>query len=211
MKPTKVDAALAAAQEEHANDPERAELLARARRFKSSWLELAESLTAAKRSGVWTRWGFESFEDYARVELHLRPETVEKLTGSFSFLQRRAPSILDRDGVRAPIPSYQAVDFLRRVEEDEDVPRDVVDAIHKRVVDEGAPFGQVSKQFRDAAYPPTPAERRARDVAALKNVGTRLRELLGETHALPRAVSRELEGALDRMLESLGLEDEAAA
>ena len=38
---TKTEAALEAAEREHIDDPERAEVLARARRFKSSWLELA--------------------------------------------------------------------------------------------------------------------------------------------------------------------------
>ena len=40
MARTKIDAELAAAAEAHGDDPERAELLQRARRFKSSWIEL---------------------------------------------------------------------------------------------------------------------------------------------------------------------------
>ena len=77
MQKTKVDATLAAAEEEHAgSDPERAGLIKTARFFKSSWLELAESLTKVRRSAAWKRWGFESFEQYTKLELHLRPETV---------------------------------------------------------------------------------------------------------------------------------------
>ena len=78
---TKVDATLEALAQEHGDDPERVELLHRARRFKASWIELAEGLTAARRHAHWRRWGFASLEEYAKSELHLRPETVEKLTG----------------------------------------------------------------------------------------------------------------------------------
>ena len=59
VRATKTDAALAAAAEAHADDPERAELLHCARRFKSSWLELGEALTSVRKSGAWKRWGYE--------------------------------------------------------------------------------------------------------------------------------------------------------
>src|SRR6185369_6370842 len=119
MPRTKTDAALAAAEEQHADDPERAEVLRRARRFKASWIELAEALSNVRRSGDFKRWGYESFEDYTRTELHIRQETADKLVGSFMFLKKRAPSVLSRDGLTSAIPSYQAVDFLRRAEESE--------------------------------------------------------------------------------------------
>src|SRR5580704_12141206 len=99
MIKTKIDAELASAEQAHAGDPERAELIARTRRFKASWLELAEALTHVRRHDTWKRWGFESFAQYAARELHLRQETVDKLTGSFTFLQNRAPAVLRRDGL----------------------------------------------------------------------------------------------------------------
>src|SRR5277367_4624353 len=104
MNRTKTDAALAAAAEAHGDDPERVEALERARRFKASWIELAEVLTEVRHNGHWTRWGYASFEAYTKGELHLRTETVEKLTGSYQFLKRRAPEVLARDGVNTPIP-----------------------------------------------------------------------------------------------------------
>jgi len=82
MAKTKIDAALAEAEREHEGDPERADLLRRTRRFKASWIELAEALTESRRRGDFRRWGYESFEDYTRRELYLRQETVDKLTGS---------------------------------------------------------------------------------------------------------------------------------
>ena len=211
---TKTEAALEEAELAHADDPERAELLRRARRFKSSWVELAQALTGIKRSNRWKEWGYDSLDAYARTELHLRPETVDKLTGSYTFLQRKAPSVLERlsrDSLDKPIPSYQSVDFLRRAESSESAPRDTVDAIRRRVLDDGASAAAVSREYRDVVFPIDDAQRKARDAAGLRNVATRLRELLGDTRAVPRKLASEVGGALDRLLEVLAMDRENAA
>ncbi len=204
MHRTKTEAALADAEKAHADDPERAEVLRRARHFKASWVELGEVLTTLRRSGRWKAWGYDSFEAYARNELHLRQETVDKLTGCYAFLQRRAPSVLSRDVVREPIPSYQAVDFLRRAEASEDAPHEAVAEIRRRVLEEAAPVASVARAYRDVVFPIDEGERRTRDAAGLRNVAKRLRDLLSETQAVPRKLARDVTGALDRLLEAVG-------
>jgi hypothetical protein len=211
MRPTKTDEEMRAAVEEHADDPERVELLQRARRFKASWIELAEALTNVRKNQQWKNWGYDSFEQYAKSELHLRQETVDKLTGAFNFLQRRAPEVLARDGVNREIPTYQAIDFLRRAEEKDDAPSEAVRTIRERVLEEGAPLAAVSKQFKDVVFPMSNDAKRARDAAAVKNVATRLSEILAETRAVPRKIANEARDAIARVLESLGAEEEEAA
>ena len=211
MKPTKTDEEMRGAAEEHANDPDRAELLQRARRFKASWIELAEGLTDVRRHGQWKKWGYDSFEAYAKSELHLRQETVDKLTGAFLFLQKRAPEVLKRDGIDREIPTYQAVDFLRRAEESERAPSDAVRAVRERVLDEGAPLSAVSRQFKDVVFPVSDGDKRSRDAAAVKNVATRLRDLLAETRAVPRKVASEAADAIERVLAALAASEEEAA
>jgi hypothetical protein len=204
MMKTKTDAALAAAEEAHAErDPERAEMIKTARLFKSSWLELAEALTRNRRAGAWRRWGFESFEQYTKLELHLRPETVEKLTGSFAFLQKRAPEVLARDGIGSPIPSYQAVDFLRRAEESDDATPDVVQALTRKVLADAAPLSAVSREYKDVVFPISDSDRSARDAATLKAAAARLRDLLPETKAIPKKLANEVAAAVERVLEAL--------
>jgi len=209
MHRTKTEALLAEAETAHADDPERSELLRRARRFKASWIELAEALTRAKRSGRWREWGYESFEVYAKGELHLKQETVDKLTASYSFLRKRAPAVLERDALREPVPSYQAVDFLRRAEASDGAPPEAVEAIRKRVLEEAAPVAAVSRAFKDVVFPIDEGTQRARDVAGLKNVAKRLRVLLDETHAVPRKLAAQVSGALDELLQAI--EDREAA
>lgn len=203
---TKVDEALAAAAEEHADDPERSELIERARRFKSSWIELAEGLTRVRRTGQWKRWGYPSFEDYAKSELHLRQETVDKLTGSFLFLKKNAPDVLTRDGVGDRIPSYQAVDFLRRAEEQESAPREAVDEIRKRVLEDGASLPTVSRKFEEVVFPISEDTRRERDVNGLRNVARRLADLVAESQVLDEALSNQVTRTLEKLLAALDAE-----
>lgn len=210
MQRTKTDSALAEAEQAHADDPERAELVRRARLFKTSWIELAEALTATRRSGRWKQWGFDSLEAYAKSELRLKPETVDKLTGSFSFLQRRAPAVLQRDPLSEPMPSYQSVDFLRRADENPHANRDTVEEIRHRVLDEAAPIATVSRAYKDTVFPIDDDARRARDLAGLKNVARRLRDLLGETKVVSRKLAGEVGSMLDELLEAIEDKEEAA-
>lgn len=208
---TKTDAALAAALDAHADDPQRAEVIGRARRFKNSWVELAEALIDVRKNRRFKDWGYDSIESYATSELHLKKETVEKLTGSFQFLQKRAPEVLERDGLNAPIPSYHAVDYLRRAEAQEAAPRDVVDEIRKRVIEDCAPVPAIARKYNETVFPIDHAERKKRDAAGLKNVATRLSELLAETRAVPKRLAAEVTSSLNTLLEALGKQEHEAA
>jgi hypothetical protein len=204
MSRTKVEARLTKAEDAHADDPLRAEVLRRTRRFKSSWIELAEALADVRAQASWKRWGFASFQDYTRKELSLRDATVEKLTGSFAFLRKRAPEVLERDGTTMPIPTYQAVDFVRRAYEEERAPKASVEEIFHKVIDEGAPLAAVSRAYKDTVFPIDDKTRKERDLAAVRNVAKRLYELLGETKAVPKPLRDEAREVLERLLEAVG-------
>lgn len=214
MHQTNVDRALAALEEKHADDPERVEVLRRTRSFKASWLLLAEALSEVKRSKRWEAWGYDSFETYTRSELKLRPDTVEKLTGSYMFLHKRAPQVLTRDPLDAPLPSYQAIDFLRRAEEKAEengsVPDGTIEDIRKKVLEDGVPVAQVAKLYKDTLFPVSAAQKREKDRQALKSTATRLRELVANTDAIPKRLANTVGEALDELLSELTSEAKAA-
>jgi hypothetical protein len=202
MPRTRTDAELEKAEAVHAQDPERAEVIARVRRFKAGWYELAEVLVELRRSERWRRWGHASFEDYCRKELHLRRDTVDKLTGSFSFLSRRAPEALRRDGRDEPIPSYQAVDFWRRAEEEAEAPAETVEEIRREVLDEGASLPRLSRVYRQVVFPVEPEEDEARRRKQLKQAVDRLIEQLAHARAdgaVPDELCAEIEEPLARL------------
>lgn len=214
MHQTNVDRALEALEEQHADDPERVELLRRTRRFKASWLELGEALTEVKRSKTWERWGYDSLESYAKAELKLRMDTVEKLTGSYMFLHKRAPEVLRRDPLERELPSYQAIDFLRRAEEraeeDDTVPEGTMVDIRKKVLEENVPVATVARLYKDTLFPVSEEDKKTKDRQAIKSTATKLRDLLGETDAVPKGIARTVSEALDELLGGLKAEKKAA-
>jgi histidine ammonia-lyase len=118
--------------------------------------------------------------------------------------------VLERDPLREPMPSYQAVDFLRRAEESRDAPREAVEEIRRRVLDEGEPARRITRQYSDVVFPIDEDTLAARDAAGVKNVARRLRELLGETKAVPRGLASEASAVLDRVLDAIEEREEAA-
>ncbi len=204
---TKTDDALARAEAQHAHDPERAEVIARVRRFKAGWYELAEALTEQRRAESFKRWGFASFDDYCKRELHLKADTVAKLTGSYGFLRKRAPEVLERDGRESPIPSYQAVDFLRRAEEEADAPEETVRELRRHVLDEGASLPKISRLYRDTLFPVDADEQRDKRRGGLKQAIAKLVELLALARAegaVPKDLAAECEEPLARLAAHLG-------
>ncbi len=214
MEQTNVDRALAELEEQHANDPERALLLRRARIFKSSWLELGAALSDVKRAKTWERWGYESFDAYAKTELKLRADTVEKLTASYMFLHKRAPEVLRRDPIETPLPSYQAIDFLRRAEEkaeeDDSVSNATIVDIRKKLLDEGAPVATVARLYKDSLFPTSEADKKTKDKKDLKAAASKLKELLAETRAVPKRLASTVGDALAELLNELSSDAKAA-
>ncbi|MDB4945720.1 MAG: hypothetical protein JWP97_5254 [Labilithrix sp.] len=214
MEQTNVDRALAALEEQHADDPERVEVLRRTRRFKSSWLELGEALAEVKRGQSWQKWGYESFEAYAKAELKMRMDTIEKLTGSFMFLHKRAPEVLRRDPLETNLPSYQAIDFLRRAEERNDVESTVsaekMDEVRTKILDEGVPMATVARLYKDSLFPLSADAKKTKDKKELKAAATKLRDLLAETQSVPRGLAKTVSGALEDLLSELGTDAKAA-
>jgi hypothetical protein len=209
---TKTDEELERSERAFSDDPERQEALRRTRRFKASWIELAEILAEIRKESRWRDWGHDSFESYTRRELKLRAATVDKLLGSYAFLRKRAPKVLERDGMEQEIPSYQAVDFLRRASEEvEDAPEEIVEEVFHKVIDEGAGAGQVAREYGAVLFPVDPDVKKQRDIAAVRNVAKRLYEILGETEVVSKPLASAGREALGRILEALEPKQQEAA
>jgi hypothetical protein len=201
---TRVDSEMEARVTACAGDGERVEVLQRARRFKASWVELGEALADVLKRERWRRWGFPDFDSYCRKELHLRPETAHKLTGSFAFLQARAPEVLRRDGMAAPIPPLEAVNFWRRAEEEADSPpREQLAELRRAVVDEGAPAGAIRRRYREVFFPTGDEERSSRDKGAVLAAAQKLIELLAETRVVEKRLAADVEEQLGRLVQEL--------
>ncbi len=211
---TKLDAALAAAERRFQNEPERAELIARTRRFKSSWIEPAEVLSACQKSQSFTKWGYAGFEEYYRKELHLKTSTVNKLVGSYAFLRKSAPEVFERDGIAQEMPTIQSIDFLRRAEEaaqDGQVTADLLAEVRRAVIDDGLPLGKVTKQFKETLFPTDLDEEKQRRRRETLKLAQKLIDLLQNLQgAVPDMVLQQVEQAVAALLQSMPPEPAAA-
>lgn len=136
--------------EAHRDDPKRSEVLGRAARFKRSWVELAEALHDVRDQDRWSGWGFGSFLEYCKKELHLRRATADKLTASFGYLTQYAPDVLKRDGVQAPIPQADTVQALARAREGSEVPERMFSAIQDDALESDLSPATLARRFKEA-------------------------------------------------------------
>jgi hypothetical protein len=187
--------ALADRIEQGGGDPMRVDIVRRAQRFKRSWIELAEGLTALRKSRRYEKWGYSDLADYCSKELHIKAATLDKLVLSYGALRTHAPEVLRRDGVSREIPSLEAVDYFSRAvgsDSDEggetrkriDAPREVLDELRAAVFDEARSVTELRKRF-DPIFRPKSADEDAVDgLRKLKALAERLSGAVQATEGL---------------------------
>lgn len=203
---TKTDRAMGDLQAAVADDPERADTLAKARAFKRTWLELADALAKVQKSGSWTRWGFENFDAYCRRELHLKQATVAKLLGSFRFLEASAPRVLERARAEpaAPIPSIAAVEFVQKATDRGAADEETLRTIRKAAFDEGTEAPLLTRRFREVAFPEQDGEKGERLRGQIAGAARRLSALIAEEGApVSRKLAIRVEETLGELLAAL--------
>lgn len=195
-----------------AADPERADTLAKARAFKRTWLELAEALARAQSTRSWERWGFPDFDAYCRKELHLKSSTVAKLLGSYRFLETSAPRVIERArsmdpdeaAFETPIPSIQAVEFVKKATERDAVDAETMSQIHRVAFEEGADAPLLAKRFKDVAFPESDKDRKEKLRGAIAATARRLSALLAESGSpVPMKTAKAVEESIGELLEAI--------
>jgi hypothetical protein len=177
--------ALADRMENSGADPARVDIVRRAQRFKRSWLELAEGLSALRKSRRYEKWGYAELSEYCQKELHIKAATLDKLMLSYGALREHAPEVLRRDGVSREIPSLDTVDYFSRAVgvsgEDGgsasrrlDAPREVLDELRSAVFDEGATLGDLRKRFDPILRPKNVEDEQSEGLRRTKALAERL-------------------------------------
>lgn len=209
----KIDALLRRLEESGA-EPERLDALRRTQSFKRSWVDLAETLVQIRKTKAYERWGHADFHEYCAAELHLKRATVDKLTISFSSLQRLAPQVLAWDGIERQVPSYQAVDYFSRAAErigeraaandaGKAPGREELKELRHAVFDEGQSVAELRRRF-DPVFNPKPkgAETLAlydRTDAAARKLVESLADLPGVSERRVAAVEKALAGLREEL------------
>jgi hypothetical protein len=216
--------ALADRIEQGGGDPARVDIVRRAQRFKRSWIELAEGLSALRKSRKYEKWGYSDLADYCSKELHIKAATLDKLVLSYGALRTHAPEVLRRDGISREIPTLEAVDYFSRAvgsgdaggsenandsKRRLDAPREVLDELRSAVFDEGRSVGELRKRFDPILRPKSPGDDALDNLRKLKSLAERLsgavqttegltEKRVGRVLAVMEALVRDVEELLEK-------------
>lgn len=175
-------------------------VLASARQFKSSWVDLGEKLLKVKRQGLFHEWGYQDFIEYCRKEVRIKQPTAQKLTLAYRYLEQKEPGLLQQDKDLQPLPDYRSVDLLRQAEEEQRLSQDEMSQLRHAVLSEKRSFPTVRQRFNQAnqSYQDSTQQRRMSVQAAL-SAGRRLNSALEGLDGL----KEEIAGPLERLIENL--------
>ncbi len=185
----------------------RYKVLAAARGFKRSWMELGQHLFTVYKDKHFKEWGYLSFETYCAMEIGVRQQTAMKLLRSYSFLEKEEPAFLKRsfteDKGPAGIPSCEAVNALRLARSNERVPENEYKALRQDVLDNAREESEVKKKLRyilkTHVPKPTPEEKEGSRAAVLARTIRNFRSAKAELqeNEFPNKVIRQIDAVID--------------
>jgi hypothetical protein len=181
-------------------DSERYQVLASAKQFKSSWIELGEWLVRVSRNRQYQNWGYSSFEEYCSKEIRIRRQTAEKLLLAFRFLERREPALLEAKHDR-PLPDYRSIDLLRQADEEQHFRPDDYANLRATIIEEDRSLPTAVKQYRDMMQSYQQGQQSKMRCKAALIAAKRLSTSLTALDAVPAEMDQSV-AALIRYLES---------
>ena len=129
----------------------RHQVLSNAKSFKTSWIDLGQSLYAVWKDKLYKDWGYSNFDAYTKKEIGIRKQTALKLLRSYFFLEKENPLYLKKDFNQgadpASVPSYESVDALRLASNNKQIDRVDLENIKKDVLQGGKDSQQVKKDL----------------------------------------------------------------
>lgn len=130
---------------------ERYQVLATARQFKSSWVELGAKLMHVSHGGLFRQWGYDTFEEYCAREIRIKKPTAQKLTLAYNYMEKEEPELLARQAEFKPLPDFRSVDLLRQAREEKAFSDEEYDELRRAVVEEERSHPTVLKRFKEVA------------------------------------------------------------
>lgn len=150
-KKTKAIRSLEQKMEDMTPDSLRYKVLESAKNFKTSWIGLGQILYTVQKDKLYKDWGYTEFDAFTVKEIGIQKQTALKLLRSYSFLEAKEPRYLKQDYVEdaaaTQVPTYEAVDVLRRASNNKDLDERDYSKIKKYVLEDGKDAREVQKDL----------------------------------------------------------------
>ena len=72
----------------------------------------ARVAATVRNAGEYEQWGYQTFEAYCAQELHIRKATADKLTRSYSFLEKHEPRAVTQEDFPERAPAFEVIEVL---------------------------------------------------------------------------------------------------
>lgn len=174
-----------------------------AKRFKASWVELGKLLVKVRNEALFEDWGYPTFEAYCLAELRIRKQTADKLTRSFSFLDKHEPTRMEQPQVAEEAPAFEVVEVLAQAEDRGQLTAADYKSIRDAIWNQDKPTSELRRELTERFPAPEAA---VSDLASLKRLWGLAKRLSAELHAhkkVPKAVAERadaLAGDLEELL-----------
>ncbi len=183
-------------------------VLLAAKRFKSSWVELGKLLSQVRHEGLFSEWGYGTFEAYCLAELRIKKGTADKLTRNFSFLEKHEPQVMQTPELAEAAPAFEVVEVLAQAEERGQLSAGEYKSIRDSIWNQEKPTSELRRDLTERFPAP---EVRVTDAAEFKRLWSQAKRLVAELSAskkVPDAV-KERAAALVADLEELATAKDA--
>ena len=185
-------------------------ILQSAKSFKTSWIELGQSLYTAWKDKLYKDWGYLTFDAYAAKEIGIRKQTALKLLKSYYFLEKEEPAFLKKDHTdtasTSKIPTYESVNVLRQAKNRKSIDEKDYTRLRKEVLELGKDDRDVKKDLTSLMRERKEAEpeeaRENRRMAVVKRLLGTLKTLKAELEAsrmVPASIIKETSGLISKI------------
>ena len=198
-------------QKSHAIDNAlREQILEYSKDFKTSWVNLGQTLFAVWRDKIYAAWGFEKFEHYTEKEVGLPKQMALKLLKTYYFLEQEEPAYLkkefseSRDALR--VPGYEAINVLRMAKQKKELFREDYATLKKAIFDKGKEAGVVRKDLaaimKERKQVDPDEEREKRNETAIRKFVGSLKSFKKDMQAL-KLLPEDIVSEADSLMEKL--------
>ena len=189
-------------------------LVAHAKNFKVSWVNLGQALYPVWKDKLFYSWGFDKFEYYTERELGIKQPTALKLLKTYFFLEQDEPAYLAQEFAEnrkaAQVPDCDAVNVLRMARQKKELNREDYLQIKKAVFDDGKDASALRKDLTQMMKERKPVdpdeEREKRNADAMRRVLTALKTFKKDMETLklaPAEILKEADELMQRLEKQL--------
>ncbi len=163
----------------------RKQLIDAARAFKSNWVMFGEYLTKIASEKLYLEWGYQSFEEYCKLEIRIKKNTAMKLTNAYFFVTHSEPSISENFESKG-VPELDVVSFLHKAKQDDHCTPEIFEDLKEAALEKGQSGPTLARRFRQMTAPEGNGTRKMNQEQSLSLI-KRLQEKLIRQPDVPAA------------------------